>query len=147
MRIKGFTLIELLVVIAVIGILMGITVTQIGGARNRGYDAQIQTIVSDAMIAAEEYYMDHDSYPNQSNLPGTYKIPACSTATGCSATNGSIVEGQTTTKPAISRSSDGSKIAILLDLCGSDGCWCADSSGARRRVTTNVTEAGVCPSS
>ena len=147
MKIKGFTLIELLVVIAVIGILMGITITQIGGARARGYDAQIQAIVSDAMIAAETYYTDNGTYPNQANLPGSYSIPACSTATGCSATITGLVEGQTATKPAISRSTDGSKIAILLDLCGASGCWCADSSGARRRVTNNVTEAGMCPTS
>jgi type IV pilus assembly protein PilE len=147
MKIKGFTLIELLVVIAVIGILMGITITQIGGVRKRGYDAQIQAIVFDAMIAAEQYYIDNNSYPNQANLPGTYAIPACSTATGCSATSGTIVEGQTAIKPAVSRSSDGSRIAILLRLCGFSGCWCADSSGARRRVTGTVTTAGVCPSS
>ena len=140
---KGFTLIELLVVIAVIGILMGITVTQIGGARARGYDAQIQAIVSDAMIAAETYYADNGTYPSQADLP-TFNIPACSQSTGCSNDGGGSLEDQLTNKPAVSRSSDNQKIAIVLDLCGASGCWCADSSGNRKKITTPPT-GGVCP--
>jgi len=146
MKIKGFTLIELLVVIAVIGILMGITITQIGGARARGYNAQIQAIVSDAMVAAESKYIDDGVYPGQGGLP-TFIIPPCSysTESGCHNDGPGPLEDQTTDKPAVSRSADNQKIAIALRLCGvGNVCWCADSRGIRKRITT-APSGGECP--
>jgi prepilin-type N-terminal cleavage/methylation domain-containing protein len=60
---KGFTLIELLVVIAIIGILAAIAIPQFAAYRNNAFCSQIESDVTNAMIAAEGYYAENQAYP------------------------------------------------------------------------------------
>lgn len=59
---KSFTLIELLVVVAVIGILAGITLSALGGARNRGKDTRIITNMNQIRVQAKFIFLEYGFY-------------------------------------------------------------------------------------
>jgi prepilin-type N-terminal cleavage/methylation domain-containing protein len=72
---KGFTLIELLVVIAIIGVLAGMVLVSMGGARAKARDARRQSDMRQLVSAQEMYYGDNDSYYPLATMPtaiGTY---------------------------------------------------------------------------
>ena len=69
---KGFTLIELLVVIAIIGILSGIVITALSGARQKATEAEIKSNLSGFRTAAELVYIDNsNSYEAVCTDPNT----------------------------------------------------------------------------
>lgn len=58
---KGFTLIELLVVIAIIGLLSGIVLVSMSGARNKGKDTRIISALEQVRNIATLIYDDSNS--------------------------------------------------------------------------------------
>ena len=60
---RGFTLIELLVVIAIIGLLSGIVLASLSGARSKGRDAKRVADLKQLQLALQLYYDQNSSYP------------------------------------------------------------------------------------
>ena len=61
---SGFTLIELLVVIAIIGILSGIVITALSGAREKAVESEIKSNLAGFRTAAELSYIDNNNSYN-----------------------------------------------------------------------------------
>jgi prepilin-type N-terminal cleavage/methylation domain-containing protein len=66
---EGFTLIELLMVIVIIGLLATIAMQVFWRAKNRGFEAAMQSDLKSAAVHQERYFEKHVTYaPSDANL-------------------------------------------------------------------------------
>lgn len=100
---RGFTLIELLVVIAIIGILAGIIMTSLGGARAKGRDAKRIAEMQQMMRAID--------------LISTDNAVAFS---GCTVAGYNVIS--TCTSPSLSQFVDPSGAASACDAAPTEAC-------------------------
>ncbi|XOA42778.1 MAG: type II secretion system protein [Candidatus Nealsonbacteria bacterium] len=75
---KGFTLIELLVTIAIIGVLSGLVLVSLGGARSKARDVARQSDIRQISAAMELQYSDDVQYP-AITVDGSNRINSTST--------------------------------------------------------------------
>ncbi|MEK7136553.1 MAG: type II secretion system protein [Patescibacteria group bacterium] len=115
MKNKGFTLIELLVVIAIIGILAGIVLTSLSGAREKAKDAQVQSNLSGFRVAAELVYSNDNNY--LAVCEATETAPYRAALADVEAGGVGCIEGDQRYSYAVPLPSDPTKF------------WCVDSSG------------------
>ena len=128
---EGFTLIELLVVIAIIGILASIVLVSLNDARNKGYDTEMKSELSQIRNHMEMCYDENNGTYLGCVLPANVTPPACST----DATYDLGIVAVT-----------GDAYAVHADLCGADYDWCIDSTGQSKNTTAAVGDAAtVCP--
>ena len=93
---RGFTLIELLVVISIIGILIGLSIFALQGARTSSRDARRKADLELIRSGIELYHSDCDKYPVTSapvspttalNTSGTGTLIGDGSTTSCSTSN------------------------------------------------------------
>lgn len=156
---KGFTLIELLVVIAIIGILAGIVLVSLSGARNKAKDARTQANMGQIRTIAETLF-DGATYPatfaTVVHTAGT--PPAC---TGDVTHDASLVKldgdirslqtsGDCTTAAGntvgvlINKATGNGAYAAQAKLVGT-GYWCVDSVGNSKAETAALGALTACP--
>lgn len=81
---KGFTLIELLVVILIIGVLAAIAIPVFLNQRQAAWEAQVESDIANAVIAAESYSVDNNG--SYVGLNSTTASPLPLAANGFNAT-------------------------------------------------------------
>ena len=84
----GFTLIELMIVIVIIGMLSGISIFALQGARQQGRDARRKADLEAIRSAVELFKADCNVYP--SSLPGSGSSLTGSAVLGCSPANTNV---------------------------------------------------------
>jgi prepilin-type N-terminal cleavage/methylation domain-containing protein len=139
---RGFTLIELLVVIAIIGVLAGIVLVSLSGARNKAKDARIQADLTQVRSIAELIY-DESSPNSYASLCTTENRISTSSATYGSQLNTIVndIYAQGGEYPVCYATSTNYCVSAKL---ASGGYVCIGSAG---QMKTNLTSHCTSPTS
>ena len=149
---KGFTLIELLVVIAIIGLLAGIVLVSLGGARNSAKDARIIAVISQTRTLAE-------LVANSNN--GSYVGGTPATTSVCLAADNTLNQANTiygTQLGAVETEVIAQKGAGTVTSCRASAAafcvhaplnstgqfYCVDSAAKAIQTSTNPNAVGLC---
>jgi len=89
---EGFTLIELLVVISIIGVLVGLSVFGLQGARKSSRDAVRKADLEQLRSGLGMYKADCNSYPASLNLASPISLKGDGSTTSCLVTNVYVTE-------------------------------------------------------
>ena len=126
----GFTLIELLVVIAIIGILSSVVLVSLQTTRGKAKDSNAKVSMTNIMIAAESFALDHNGLYYINNTTGVCKdfevgklIDAVE----------SLVDPNTVFCQA-----DGNSYRAYVTLSTTSNIYCVDSSGTPKEFTNGI---------
>lgn len=86
-RVKGFTLIELLVVVSIIGVLLGLSVFGLQGARQSSRDAKRKSDLEMMRSGLEIYKADCDVYPLASQVVSSTALEGTGSPSSCAVAN------------------------------------------------------------
>lgn len=151
---KGFTLIELLVVISILGILIGLTLFGIGGARESSRDAKRKADLELIRSGVEIYKADCNEYPAKSGIPSDSGVLATdglhligdNSPASCAATNiymGEIPKDPQTPSSSYQYYSDGKIYEICAYLengpAGVVTCGASSNCGSQFNCNYKVT--------